>query len=158
MDRLLKLLSQNAKYTTEQLAVMLNESEEDIKSRIDKYEKSGVITGYKALINWDKVSDENVSAIIELKVTPQKGTGFDLIANRVKEFDEVESVYLMAGSYDLSVMVRGDSIQEIARFVAQRLSTLDFVVSTATHFVLSRYKDGGLILCDNEQEKRSMIL
>ena len=138
---------------------MLNRSEEDIKHQIEEYEKQGIIKGYKALINWDKLADSCVSAIIELKVVPKKETGFDEIAKSVMHFDEVESVYLMAGGYDLLVMVKGKNIQEISMFVSRRLSTLDSVVSTATHFVLSRYKDGGVTLFNDEEAyKRSMIL
>lgn len=159
MDKLLELLNENSQFTISELSVMLDRSEEDVKSQIEFYEKEGIIKGYKALINWDKLAGSCVSAIIELKVVPQKETGFDEIAKRVMRFEEVESVYLMAGGYDLSVMVKGKNIQEISMFVSKRLSTLNNVVSTATHFVLSRYKDGGVILFNDEQEdKRSMVL
>lgn len=159
MDRLLELLNENSQFTISELSAMLDRSEEDIESQIRLYEKEGIIKGYKALINWDKLDSPCVSAIIELKVVPQKETGFDEIAKRVMRFEEVESVYLMAGGYDLSVMVKGKNIQEISMFVSKKLSTLDNVISTATHFVLSRYKDGGVILFSDEQEdKRSMIL
>ena len=150
MDKLIELLNENSQFTVSELSAMLNRSEEDIKHQIEEYEKQGIIKGYKALINWDKLADSCVSAIIELKVVPKKETGFDEI---------VESVYLMAGGYDLLVMVKGKNIQEISMFVSRRLSTLDSVVSTATHFVLSRYKDGGVTLFnDEEADKRSMIL
>lgn len=159
MDKLLELLNENSQFTISELSAMLDRSEEDVKSQIEFYEKEGIIKGYKALINWDKLAGSCVSAIIELKVVPQKETGFDEIAKRVMRFEEVESVYLMAGGYDLSVMVKGKNIQEISMFVSKRLSTLNNVVSTATHFVLSRYKDGGVILFNDEQEdKRSMVL
>ncbi len=159
MDKLIELLNENSQFTVSELSAMLNRSEEDIKHQIEEYEKQGIIKGYKALINWDKLADSCVSAIIELKVVPKKETGFDEIAKSVMHFDEVESVYLMAGGYDLLVMVKGKNIQEISMFVSRRLSTLDSVVSTATHFVLSRYKDGGVTLFnDEEADKRSMIL
>lgn len=159
MDKLIELLNENSQFTVSELSAMLNRSEEDIKHQIEEYEKQGIIKGYKALINWDKLADSCVSAIIELKVVPKKETGFDEIAKSVMHFDEVESVYLMAGGYDLLVMVKGKNIQEISMFVSRRLSTLDSVVSTATHFVLSRYKDGGVTLFnDEEEDKRSMIL
>lgn len=159
MDKLLELLNENSQLTVTELSAMLNRSGEDIKHQIELYEEQGIIKGYKALINWDKLDDSCVSAIIELKVVPQRETGFDEIAKRVMHFEEVESVYLMAGGYDLSVMVKGKNIQEISMFVSRRLSTLDNVVSTATHFVLSRYKDGGVILFNEEEaDKRSMIL
>ncbi len=159
MDKLIELLNENSQFTVSELSAMLNRSEEDIKHQIEEYEKQGIIKGYKALINWDKLADSCVSAIIELKVVPKKETGFDEIAKSVMHFDEVESVYLMAGGYDLLVMVKGKNIQEISMFVSRRLSTLDSVVSTATHFVLSRYKDGGVTLFNDEEvDKRSMIL
>lgn len=159
MDKLIELLNENSQFTVSELSAMLNRSEEDIKHQIEEYEKQGIIKGYKALINWDRLADSCVSAIIELKVVPKKETGFDEIAKSVMHFDEVESVYLMAGGYDLLVMVKGKNIQEISMFVSRRLSTLDSVVSTATHFVLSRYKDGGVTLFnDEEEDKRSMIL
>jgi DNA-binding Lrp family transcriptional regulator len=158
MNDLLELLSENAQLTHAQLATMLNTTEEEVAAAVRTYEKAGVIKGYRALIDWDKAPGKSVTALIELKVTPQRETGFDEIAKRVMEFEEVESVYLMAGAYDLAVMVRGATIQEIATFVARRLSTLGSVISTATHFVLKRYKDGGVVLCDagERDERRSM--
>ena len=159
MDRLLKLLSENAKFTTEELSVILNDTEDNIKNRIKAYEESGIIKGYQALVNWDKVEGAGVTAFIELKVTPKKSTGFDEIATNVSMFDEVESVYLIAGAYDLSVVVKGRTIQEIEMFVSKKLSTMDGVISTATHFLLTKYKDNGVILNNDEHEdKRSMIL
>lgn len=141
MNDLLTLLSENARLTAAQLAVMLNKTEAEVAAAVKSYEESGVIKGYKALIDWDKAPVKSASAIIELKVTPKKETGFDEIARRVMAFDEVESVYLMAGAYDFAVIVRAATIQDIAMFVAKRLSTLDSVISTATHFVLTRYKE-----------------
>ena len=160
MTNLLDLLNENAQLTAAQLSVMLNQPEEKIISQIREYEEKGIIKGYKALINWDKIPKAKVSALIELKVTPKRDTGFDEIAKRVMMFDEVESVYLMAGVYDLAVMVNGSTIQDIAMFVSRRLSTLESVLSTATHFLLSRYKDGGVILVEDEEneDKRSMVL
>ncbi len=160
MTNLLDLLNENAQLTAAQISVMLNQPEEKIISQIREYEEKGIIKGYKALINWDKIPKAKVSALIELKVTPKRDTGFDEIAKRVMMFDEVESVYLMAGVYDLAVMVNGSTIQDIAMFVSRRLSTLESVLSTATHFLLSRYKDGGVILVEDEEneDKRSMVL
>ena len=146
MENLLNLLSENARLTTAELAVMLNKTQEEVANEIAAYEKAGVIKGYKALINWEKVDENKATALIELKVTPKRDRGFDEIASRIMEFNEVESVYLMSGGYDLAVTVRGKSMQEIAMFVARRLSPLDSVISTATHFVLTRYKDGGCLL------------
>ncbi|WP_312692998.1 Lrp/AsnC family transcriptional regulator [Caproiciproducens sp.] len=159
MDRLLNLLDENARLTTEQLAVMLNKTADEVANAIAEYEKQGVIRGYKALINWEKIDENKASALIELRVSPKRDRGFDEIANRIMQFDEVESVYLMSGGYDLAVKVHGKSMQEIAMFVMRRLSTLDSVLSTATHFILTRYKDGGVILNseDDKDERRSVL-
>ena len=142
MDNLLNLLNENARLTNAQLAVMLNKTEKEIADAIADYERRGVIKGYRTLINWQKVDENKATALIELRVTPKRDRGFDEIANRVMQFKEVESVYLMSGGYDLAVTVTGKSMQEIAMFVARRLSPLDSVISTATHFVLTRYKMG----------------
>ena len=149
--KLLKILAENARLSNTQLAVMLDTSEAKVAEAIADYEKSGVIGGYKALVNWDKVDAQHVAALIELKVEPRQDSGFDEIARRVMAFDEVESVYLMSGSYDLAVMLHGSSIQEIAMFVAKRLSPLPSVLSTATHFVLNKYKDGGVVMIPEDQ-------
>ncbi len=148
MKKLLHLLHEDARLTNAQLAVMLNTSEEAVANAIAEYEEAGIIRGYKAIVNWEKVdsSPNKVTALIELKVTPKRETGFDTIAHRIMEFKEVESVYLMSGGFDLAVMVHGSSMQEIAMFVAKRLSTLETVLSTSTHFVLSRYKEGDVVL------------
>ena len=159
MDQLLTLLSENARLTTAQLAAMLNLPEADVENRISQYEKDGMIRGYRALINWDKVDQNKASALIELRVSPKRDSGFDEIAERIMQFDEVESVYLMSGGFDLAVMVHGKSMQEIAAFVMRRLATMDSVLSTATHFVLTRYKDGGVVLSNSGEsdERRSVF-
>ena len=138
---------------------MLAVSPEEVAREIAEYEKAGVIKGYNALINWEKADCNRATALIELKVSPKKETGFDEIAHRIMEFEEVESVYLMSGGYDLAVTVNAKSMQDIAMFVVRRLSPLDGVLSTATHFVLTRYKDGGVIFDDGEKndERRSNL-
>ena len=153
-QKLINLLNENARLTNDQLAVMLNISEEEVKHEIAVLEESGVIRGYKPLINWDKVAGDRASALIELRVAPKKETGFDTVAQTIMEFTEVESVYLMSGGFDLAVMVHGKTIQDIAMFVARRLSTLDGVLSTATHFILTKYKDADVILTDDEKDRR----
>lgn len=159
MDQLLNLLDENARLSTAQLATMLNKPESEVAEAIAAYEKAGVIRGYKALINWEKIDENKASALIELRVSPKRDRGFDEIANRIMQFEEVESVYLMSGGYDLAVKVHGRSMQEIAMFVMRRLSTLDSVLSTATHFILTRYKDGGVILNpDEEKDERRSVL
>lgn len=139
--KLLKLLSKNARYTVEDLAVMTGCSEEEIKNDLAELEKEGMIRGYKTVIDWERLDSAYVSAIIELKVTPKAGLGFEEVARRVMKYPEVESVYLMSGGYDLSVVVKGKTFQEVALFVAKELSTIDSVLSTSTHFVLRRYKE-----------------
>ncbi len=150
MDKLLKLLSRNSEYSVSELALMLGEPEDYVRARIKKYEDDGIIKGYRALVNYEKVSDAGVTAYIELKVTPQKKSGFDEIAKRIMSFDEVESVYLMAGAYDLSIIVKGETIQDVSAFVSRKLSALDGILSTATHFILKRYKDDGIVLEDED--------
>lgn len=147
MEKLLKLLQENARLSTKELSVMLNRSELEVQNQISELENTGVIKGYKTLINEQKIN-AGVTALIELKVTPKKEYGFQDIADRVMQFSEVESVYLMAGDYDLAVLVKGETIQDVAMFVAKRLSPLDSVISTATHFVLQKYKQDGVILDD----------
>lgn len=157
--KLIQLLSKNARLTNNQLAVMLDTTEADIKAQINTLEKTGVIRGYKALINWENIPGDRASALIELKVAPRKETGFDTIAHTIMEFTEVESVYLMSGGdFDLAVMIHGRTIQEIAMFVAKRLSTLDGVLSTATHFILNRYKESDVILADHQKDRREYTL
>ena len=157
MDKLLKLLDSNARLTDAQLATMLGCTEDEVRAQIAELEKSGVIRAYKAVIDWDKTERQNVTAIIELKVTPRRDVGFEGIAEQVMAFDEVESVYLMSGGYDLSVRVNGRSFQDIAAFVAKRLSTLDSVISTATHFVLRRYKENNVMFLGENQDERGIM-
>lgn len=159
MDKLISLLYENSSLSSEELSAMLGESVESIEKRIAEYKKNGVILGKKTFINWDKVESSCVTAFIELKVTPQKETGFDEIAARISEFDEVDTVNLMAAdNYDLLVTVRGKTIQDVAMFVSRRLATIDAVQSTATHFLLKRYKENGVVLTDKEKDERSMML
>ena len=155
---LLSLLNENARLTNAQLAVMLGKTEEEVEKEIADYQQKGIIKGYKALINWEKVDHHKTTALIELKVQPKKESGFDEIAKKIMQFSKVESVYLMSGGFDLAVMVHGDCIQDIAMFVAKRLSPLDSVLSTATHFILTRYKEGDVILTSPKEEDRRNLL
>ena len=157
MDKLLNLLDSNARLTDAQLATMLDRREEDVRRQIAELEKSGALRAYKAIIDWDKTERQYVTAIIELKVTPRRDVGFEGIAEQVMAFEEVESVYLMSGGYDLSVRVNGRSFQDIAAFVAKRLSTLDSVISTATHFVLRRYKENNVMFLGENQDERGIM-
>jgi len=156
--KLLKLLEQNARYSVEQLASMLGSDEALVKKEIKEMEKAGLICGYKTVIDWEKLDSAAVSALIELKVSPQADYGFEEIARRVMMYDEVESVYLMSGGYDLCVMVRAKTFQQVAMFVAKELSTIDAVVSTATHFILRRYKEQDVILVNNEDDRGNFLL
>ena len=159
MDKLLTLLSENSKLSAKELALMLGEPEDYIAAQIKEYEKSGVIRGYRAVVNWDEVPDSGVVAMIELKVAPQLQKGFDEFAERVLGFDEVEAVYLMAGSYDLLLTVKGRSIQDVSSFVAKQLAAMDGILSTATHFMLKRYKENGVSLVDvDTKDRREMVL
>ena len=145
MDKFLKLLEDNATLTPEQLAVMCKKEVGDIKKMIDQYEKDGVILGYKTMIDWDKTDREYVTALIEVKITPQRDRGFDRVAERIYNFPEVQNLYLMSGGFDLAVLIEGKTMKEVAYFVAQKLATIEDVISTATHFVLRKYKDKGVI-------------
>ncbi|MBQ6824614.1 MAG: Lrp/AsnC family transcriptional regulator [Clostridia bacterium] len=152
--KLLKLLNKNARYSLEELATMTGRTLEDVAADIDELEKAGVIRGYKAVIDWERLDNSYVSALIELKVTPKAGLGFEEVAKKVMKYPEVESVYLMSGGYDLCVMVKGKTFQGVAMFVAKELSTIDNVISTATHFVLRRYKELDVELCDGNSDDR----
>ena len=155
--KLLKLLGKNARYSNSELAVMLGITEEEVTSQIAQLEKNGMIRGYKAVIDWEKMDTSYVSALIELKVSPQADYGFEEIAKRVMKYAEVESVYLMSGGFDLCVMVKSKTFHQVAMFVAKELSTIDAVVSTATHFVLRRYKELDVILCDDKKDDRGRL-
>ena len=154
MDKILKSLENDATLTATQLAVMLDKEEGDIKKAIEKYEQDGVILGYKTIIDWDKTDREYVTALIEVKLTPQKDRGFDKVAEKIYNYSEVKSLYLMSGAYDLAVFIEGKTMKEVAYFVAQKLAPIDSVVSTATHFVLRKYKDNGVIYGGIEEDLR----
>ncbi len=160
MDKILNILKENSNLSYGEIAAMINEPEDYVEKQIKQYEQDGIIRGYRAVIDYDKVKDAGATAFIELKVTPKKDTGFDEIAKQVMAFEEVENVYLMAGSFDLMVRVNGENVTEIAMFVAKRLSTLDGVLATNTHFQLRTYKESGIIIFDEEdqEDKRSIIL
>ena len=155
LDRnILKLLYRNAKLNAEDIAVLLGEDVNLIAVKIKEMEQQGYIRGYKAVVDWDKTDSTYVSAIIQLKVTPKAGLGFEEIAEKVMKYPEVETVYLMSGVYDLHVVVKGKTFQQVAMFVAKELSTIEAVNSTATHFVLRRYKDKGVIYKAPDKDER----
>ena len=145
-DKILKNLAQNARLSSKDLAAMLDSSPEEIKKMISEMEDEGIICGYPTLINWDKTGDERVTAVIEVKTAPERGRGFDKIAARIYQFDEVKDVYLMSGNFDFTVIIDGSSMKEVARFVTQKLAPMESVVSCATYFVLKKYKEHGIPL------------
>ncbi len=157
-NKLISLLRQNARLSNEQLAVMLGVTAEAVAAEIQSLEKQGVIMGYSAIVNEEKIEEEKVTAIIELRVTPQKDCGFEEIARTITSYDEVESLSLMAGAYDLAVTVKGDNVKDIAMFVAQRLAPLSGVISTATYFILKTYKEKGIYIENEEKDERNFFL
>lgn len=158
MDKLLEILEDNANLTYAQIAVMLDKEEGEIKDIIKKYEKDGVIVGYKTLIDWDKTDREYATALIEVKVVPQRDKGFDKVAEKIYRYPEVQSLYLMSGAYDFCVILEGKTMKEVAYFVAQKLSSLESVTGTATHFVLKKYKNNGAIYASDEVDPRGNCL
>ncbi|MBR2926827.1 MAG: Lrp/AsnC family transcriptional regulator [Clostridia bacterium] len=156
--KLLKLLNKDSRTDVRDLAVMLSMSEEQVRADIAELEREGVIRGYKAVIDWDRLDGAYVSAIIEIKVTPKAGFGFEDVAAKIMKYPAVESVYLMSGVYDLNVVVKGKTFQEVAQFVAKELATLESVTSTATHFVLRRYKELDVELLGSGKDERGSYL
>ena len=157
MDKLLSLIETNPRLTDSEIATMLGLSEKQVADKIREYEASGIIKGYRAMIDKDKTDSQTVTALIEIKVQPKYGHGFDDIAKRIAALEEVESIYLMSGGFDLACMVTDKSFQEVAMFVAKRLSPMDGVVSTATHFILKKYKEQGVFFTDAPKDDRGNI-
>lgn len=157
-NKILELLEQDGRLSKKQLAMMLSKEEGDVRKLIEDYEKEGVILGYKAIIDWDKTDREYATALIELKVTPQYNRGFDAIAERIYNYPEVQSVYLMAGSFDLCLIIEGRTMKEVAYFVAHKLAPIESVISTATHFVLRKYKDKDVIYGAPEVDERGNFI
>ncbi|WP_334109501.1 Lrp/AsnC family transcriptional regulator [Thermodesulfitimonas autotrophica] len=155
---ILELLQTNARYTPQQIAVMLNMEPADVEQAIREMEEEGLIIGYHALVNWNKISSENVIALIEVKVSPQRDVGFDAVAERIARFPEVRTMRLMSGTYDLAVEVHGRTMQDVAFFVATRLATIEGVVSTTTHFVLKSYKEHGILLGNKEEGAARLVV
>lgn len=156
-EQILKAIDKNSKLTAKDLAAMLGTTEAEVNETIKQLEEETIICGYPTLINWDKTESEKVTALIEVKVTPQRGQGFDKIAERIYKFEEVESVYLMSGGFDLTVMIEGKSMKEVATFVSSKLAPMEAVLSTATHFVLKKYKEHGLPLVHETSDERMLI-
>lgn len=156
-EELLSIVEKNSRISLSELAVLLGTDEAAVMSELNTLEKEGVICGYHTLINWEKTSTEKVNALIEVRVTPQRGQGFDKIAERIYNYPEVKSVYLISGGYDLLVTLEEKSLKEISMFVTDKLSTMEYVLSTATHFILKKYKDHGTILDKKHVDEREII-
>ncbi len=154
---ILEILEENDRMTPEQIGIMLNMDPEDVKAKIKELEDKKIIAKYKAIINWEKATDNLVQALIEVKVTPERDAGFDDIAERIYRFPEVKSVFLMSGDYDLSVLVEGSSFREIAYFVGNKLAPIEHVMSCSTHFILRKYKEQGVIFDDKEINRRLAV-
>lgn len=156
-EELLPLIEKNSRIDIKELAVLVGSTETEVLNELEKLENEGIICGYHTLIDWEKTSIEKVNALIEVRVTLQRGQGFDKIAERIYNYPEVKSVYLISGGYDLLVTLEEKSLKEISGFVSDKLSTLDSVLSTATHFILKRYKDHGTILDKKQEDEREII-
>lgn len=156
-EKILRAIDKNAKADTKDLAVMLGMTQKEVETEIKAMEDEKVICGYPTLINWEKTETERVTALIEVKVTPQRGQGFDKIAERIYKFEEVKSVYLMSGGFDLTVIIEGKSMKEVALFVSGKLAPMEAVLSTATHFVLKKYKEHGMALLEKDSDERMLI-
>lgn len=156
-EQILSIIEKNSRIDLKELSIILGVEEADIVNEMELMEKEGVICGYHTLIDWEKTSAEKVNALIEVRVTPQKGNGFDSIAEKIYKYSEVHAVYLISGGYDLLVTLEGKSLKEVSNFVSEKLSTLDSVISTATHFILKKYKDHGTILAKKEVDERIQV-
>ncbi|MDR7867462.1 MAG: Lrp/AsnC family transcriptional regulator [Sporomusaceae bacterium] len=157
MRELLELLEKDHTLTVAQLAVMLDKPQEEIAALINQYEADKTIVKYQTIVNWEKAGADRVTAIIEVRITPQREVGFDAIAERIYRFPEVRSLYLMSGAYDLLVIVEAKTLKEAAQFVSTKLSTIEGVIGTTTHFMLKQYKEAGVILEDEEEDRRLVV-
>lgn len=156
-EKILSVIEKNSKINIKDLAIVLGEKEEDVAKAIYEMETDKTICGYHTIINWDKTNRERMVALIEVRVTPQRGHGFDRLAERIYNFPEVDTVYLMSGGYDFCVMLEGKTLREVSSFISEKLSTLESVTSTATHFVLKKYKDHGTIMVPEIKSERQLI-
>lgn len=156
-EKILTFIEKNSRIDTQELAVILGVDETAVMNELEAMEQEGIICGYHTLINWDNTSEEKVSALIEVKVTPQRGMGFDKLAERIYQYSEVNALYLMAGGFDFMVIIEGKTMRQVAQFVSDKLAPLDSVLSTATHFVLKKYKDHGTVLSEEIQDERMLI-
>ncbi len=158
INDILNILDKSAERVDyDKIAQMLGKTESEVASIVKGLEKENIIVGYKTMINWERTDKELVTALIELKITPQRGEGFDKVAEKIYKYPQVKSLYLMSGSYDLAVIIEGHTMKDVALFVAEKLAPMDHILSTATHFMLKKYKDDGLIFYGKEQDTRQVI-
>ena len=158
MDEILEVLEKNSRYKDEEIATMTGKTVEEVREAIRDYEEKNIIAGYTTLINWENTGTETVTALIEVKITPQRGVGFDKVAERIYKFNQVKACYLMSsGGFDLTVIVEGKTMKEVALFVSDKLSIQEYVTGTATHFVLKKYKDHGRIFKERKNDGREAI-
>ncbi len=156
-DKILAILEKNARIDPKDLASLIGEQEADVRREIEAMEEEGIICGYHTMVNWDKTDNEKADAFIEVKVTPQRGVGFDQIAERIWQYPEVTSIFLISGNFDFAVFIQGKSMREVAMFVSEKLSTIDGVLSTSTQFILKRYKDHGTVIEAPKKDERIAI-
>lgn len=154
MNEMLRFLEKDGRLTPEELAVMCETPVEEIKKSVNTFERDGVILGYQAIIDWDKTDKEYVNALIELKITPRRDKGFEAVAEKISNYPEVQSLYLMSGGFDLMLVIEGKTMKEVAYFVAEKLATLEDVIATSTHFVLRKYKDKGIVYGPERKDER----
>lgn len=158
MEEILEILEKNSRYSDEQIAIMAGKTVEEVREAIRDYEEKNIIAGYTTLINWENTGKETVTALIEVKITPQRGDGFDKVAERIYNFEQVKACYLMSsGGFDLTVIVEGKTMKEVAMFVSGKLAIQEYVIGTATHFVLKKYKDHGTIFKEKKMNEREAI-
>lgn len=158
MEEILRILDkEEGRVSRDKIARMLGLEEAEVAAKIEELEKNHVIVGYKTIVDWDKTDREVVTALIELKITPQRGEGFQKVAERIYKYPQVTSLYLMSGAYDLAVTIEGKTMKEVALFVAEKLAPMDSIISTATHFVLKKYKEEGIVFNDDEKDTRQVI-
>ena len=158
MEEILEVLEKNSRYTDQEIAVMTGKTVEEVREAIRDYEERSIIAGYTTLINWENTGRETVTALIEVQITPQRGVGFDKVAERIYKFPQVKACYLMSsGGFDLTVIVEGKTIKEVAMFVSDKLSIQEYVTGTATHFVLKKYKDHGTVMIPEAKRERMLI-
>lgn len=156
-EEILGLIEKNSKLSVPEIAAMMQADQAEVAAAIAEMEENKIICGYNTLVNWENTVHEKVTALIEVEVTPQRGLGFDKIAERIYQYEEVNAVYLMSGAFDLTVIIEGRTMKEVAMFVSSRLSTIDSVLRTATHFVLKKYKDHGIVMVEKKKNERMKI-